>query len=248
MSLQNNKSVLTGVAITAGCAIGAGMFSLPIVSSGMWFMPSLLCLVALWFLSYLSALYLLEANLKFSPGASFDTIVKNILGKTWNVLTGLSVAFLLYILLYAYFSAFGNIASHTLGWDIFQDRNWSKGVMSLIFGGILAFVVWLSTAFVGRISTILVFGMIITFIVSMSGLTLHVEAVKLFDLGEHQSTYSPYLWAALPYFMTAFGFSSIVPSLYKYYGNNPVKIRKSLLYGSLIALVVYIIFIFCGFW
>ena len=233
--------------LTAGTAIGAGMFSLPVVSSGMWFIYSIGCLFLLWFLSYLCALYLLEANVHFSPGASFDTIVSNILGKTWNVIIGLSVAFLMYILLYAYYSAFGNIVAHTLDWELFKNNQWAQGGASLVLGGLLAMLVWLSTATVGRISTILVSGMVISFIVSMFGLALQVEASKLFNLTEQQGTYFPYLWASLPYFMTAFGIATIVPSLYKFYGKNPRIIQKSLLFGSLIALFVYALFLFVAF-
>ena len=239
MNSSKNKSILTGVMLTAGTAIGAGMFSLPVVSSGMWFMLSLFCLLFLWYISYLSSLYILEINLRFSPGASFDTLVKNILGKRWNTITGLSIAFLLYILLYAFFSAFGSILTSNIG-----NVNWSNGALGLLFGGVLAVVVWRSTRLVGRITTLLVVGMAVTFIISMFGYSLQIEIANLFDTIGKNNDYVPYIWAALPYFMTSFGFSSIVPSLYKYYGKSPTTIKKSMLIGSLIALLVYCFFIF----
>ena len=247
MNLKKNNSALSGIMITAGTAIGAGMFSLPVASSGMWFVYSLICLLFLWYINYLSSLYVLEANVQFSPGASFDTITTKILGKKWNILIGLSIAFLLYILLYAFFSAFGNIATQSLGLEIFKTNQWLQGAVGLALGSLLAFVVWLSTATVGRISTILVFGMIISFIVSMSGFALQIEASKLFDITGQKASYFPYLWAALPFFMTAFGFASIVPSLYKFYGKKPAIIKRSLLGGSLIAFLVYLLFIFVTF-
>ena len=111
--------------LTAGCTIGAGMFSLPVTSSGMWFTLSTICLLLLWYLSYLSALYILEVNVRFTPGDSFDTLVKNILGKKWSAVTGLSLAFLLYILLYAFYSAFGSILSNAVGND---------SILPLLFG------------------------------------------------------------------------------------------------------------------
>lgn len=247
MNSPKNKSILTAVMITSGCTIGAGMFSLPVVSSGMWLPFSVLCLLIVWYMNYLSAIYLLEVNVQFSPGASFDTLVKKILGNKWNLITGLAIVFLLYILLYAYFSAFGSVVSNTLDWEVFKENKWSQSVLSLIFGGLLAVIVWLSTGFVGRISTILVFSMVVTFVISMSGLALNVEAVKLFNIGVQDSNYSQYVWAALPYYMTSFGFASIVPSLYKYYGGKPQTIKKGLLYGSLIALAVYLLFLFVSF-
>ncbi|WP_434036419.1 aromatic amino acid transporter [Formosa sp. 4Alg 33] len=240
---MKNQSALTGIMITAGTTIGAGIFSLPVVSSGMWFVLSLVCLLLLWFLNYLSALYILEANLLFEPGASFDTISKKILGKNWSILIGLSIAFLMYILLYAYFSAFGNIVMESLGWDIFKSNSWMQGVMSLALGSLLALIVWLSTAMVGRISTILVFGMIISFTISMAGFAIQIETAKLFDITGEKSAYLPYLWAALPYFMTSFGLATVVPSLYKFYGKNPAIIKRSLLWGSLITFFVYVLFL-----
>ena len=44
MSSSKNKSILTRDMLTAGTAFGTGMFSQPMVSSGMWFMLSILCL------------------------------------------------------------------------------------------------------------------------------------------------------------------------------------------------------------
>ena len=233
--------------ITAGSIIGAGMFSLPIVSSGMWIGYSMGCLVFLWLLNYLSALYLLEVNMQFSPGASFDTIATNILGKTWNTLIGVSVAFLMYILLYAYFSAFGNMATQTLQWAIFETSSWWQGIMSLLLGGLLGTIVWWSTAAVGHIATVLVIGMVATFIFSMSGFALQVEAATLFNTSASSPSYFPYIWAALPYIMTSFGFATVIPSLYKFYGRNPTVIKNSVLGGSLIAFGVYALFLFVSF-
>jgi tryptophan-specific transport protein len=43
--------------------------------------------------------------------------------------------------------------------------------------------------------------------------------------------------------MTSFGFATVVPSLYKVYGKKPAIIKKSLLWGSLIAFLIYALFI-----
>lgn len=62
MNLKANKSILTGIMITAGSTIGAGMFSLPVAASGKWFWYSIVCLFFLWLLNYWAALYILEAT------------------------------------------------------------------------------------------------------------------------------------------------------------------------------------------
>lgn len=247
MNNAQPKSILAGVMITAGSTIGAGMFSLPVVASGMWFLWSIIVLLALWLINYLAALAILEINLQFHQGSSFDTFVKAILGKAWNIATGVGIAFLLYILLYAYFSGFGNMAGHTLTGTFIGNMNISNGLLSLLFGGLLSLIVWKSTFVVGRISSILVVGMVVAFVLSMAGLTIQIDVKNLFDTEVSGTSYAPYVWASFPYFLTAFGFASIVPSLYKYYGDQPVIIKRGLLYGSLIALLVYTLFLMVTF-
>ena len=242
--MPNKKSVLFGTMITAGSAVGAGMFSLPIVSAGMWFSLALINFSIIWLISYLSALMILEVCLAYPIGASFDTFVTDILGKGWAIIMGLSVCFLLYILLYAYFSAFGNIAMHTLGWGETGAENfWLQGFLGFSLGMSLATIVWMSTAFVGRMATILVIGMAISFIISMSGTFATISITNLFATAPAGDNYFSYIWVGLPYFITSFGFSSIVPSLYKYYGKDLSSIKHSLFFGSFIALLVYTIWL-----
>jgi len=242
MKLFNKNSALTGTMITAGTSIGAGMFSIPVVCSGMWFGYTVFALIFMWFVSYLNALYLLEINLGFEKGSSFDKIVKALLGKVWNPIFGIGFAFLMAILLYAYFSAFGSMARSTLDLNMSDGGKWLSGTVSLVLGLLLGVVVWWSTSLVGRISTILIAGMTITFLLSMGGFSLQVEMGNLADSGG--SGYFKYFWIALSYLLTAFAFSTIVPSLYKHYGDRPMVIKKGMLQGSILALAVYILFVF----
>lgn len=57
---------------------------------------------------------ILEANLNYPSGASFHTMVQDLLGKVWSSINRLSITFVLYILTYAYISAGGSIIAHTL--------------------------------------------------------------------------------------------------------------------------------------
>ena len=244
MSTSSKKPLLFGAMMTAGSAIGAGMFSLPIVSSGMWFPLTLASLFVIWTISYLSSLMIMEVSLEFPIGTSFNTYTDKLLGKIGSLVMAFSIGFLLYILLYAYFSAFGNMMAHTLQIDTTSNNSfWSQGLLGLLFGCLLAAVVWMSTVSVGRISTILVIAMVVSFIISVSGTFSHVNPNQLFKTAATDDSYTPYLWAALPYFITSFGFSSMVPSLYKYYGLDIPKIKGSLFYGSLLSLITYLAWI-----
>ena len=229
-------SLASGISIVAGCAVGAGMFSLPVASSGMWFSWSLLLLLFTWFCMYHSSLMILEANLNFEPGASFDTFVREILGPRWNAVNSLTLTFVLYILAYAYISGGGSILSQTLESSVAVTL--PRPLAGLVFALALAFVVWFSTALVGRMTSILVGGMLITFLLSAGDLSTRVQLPVLLD---NQPGYAVYTLAAIPYFLTSFGYHGVVPSLMKYYGRDARRIRSCLLVGSLITLGIYIL-------
>lgn len=229
------KSLLGGAMIIAGTTVGAGMFSLPVVGAGMWFGYSMLMLLGIWFCMLVSGLMLLETNLHFEPGSSFDTLTKTTLGQFWRIVNGLSIAFVLYILTYAYISGGSSIVNHSLeGIGISLPQS----VAGLVFAAVLATIVIISTKAVDRITTIMLGGMIITFFLAVGNLLIDVDTTKLF-VPDGETSYAPYLLAALPFGLASFGYHGNVPSLVKYYGNQPKTIIKALFIGTFIALVIY---------
>lgn len=81
MTIKKSPSLLGGAMIIAGTAIGAGMLANPTSTAGVWFIGSILALVYTWFCMTTSGLMILEANLHYPTGSSFDTIVKDLLWK-----------------------------------------------------------------------------------------------------------------------------------------------------------------------
>ena len=236
-----------GVVLVISATIGAGIFSLPIVSAGMWFAWTAACLFAIWLLSYLGALLLLEATLVYPRGASFYTIVNGILGAKWNLATSIGMAFLMYILIYAYISAGGNIINHTFASITGGESPISQNVSSVLFAAFFATLIWFGTTLVSRLCTVLMIGMAVSYLLFNAGLVLHVEIFKLFNTQVQGESYSQYIWAALPYFLTSFGFAGLVPSLVKYYGPEPKTVHRCMLYGTLITLGLYLIWILVAF-
>ena len=116
---------------------------------------------------------------------------------------------------------------------------------SLFFSLILMACVWWSTRFVDRLSVILMGGMVLTFILSMTGMLSQIRLPVLLDLGENGSGGGAviFIWCALSTYLTSFCFHASVPSLVKYFGKRPADINKCLRYGTLIALVCYVAWI-----
>ena len=171
-------STLWGTLIISGTIIGAGMFSLPVVMSGAWFLWSSLLLILTWFCMLLSGLLYLEASLHYPPGASFDTVTRDLLGRGWNLINGLSVAFVLGILTYAYISASGAIIQHSLS-QLSVDL--SARTAGLLFALLVALFIWLGTAVVSRMTLIFLGAKVITFLMIFGGLLWHIEPVNLLD-------------------------------------------------------------------
>ncbi len=130
------------------------------------------------------------------------------------MVNGISIAFVLYILTYAYISASGSILHHTFAE---MSLNVPARAAGLAFALLVAFVVWLSTKAVSRMTAIVLGAKVITFFLTFGSLLGHVTAT-LFNVTESNASYTPYLLMTLPFCLASFGYHGNVPSLMKYYG------------------------------
>ncbi|NIB38442.1 tryptophan permease [Pseudomaricurvus alkylphenolicus] len=238
---RQTKSSFGGAMLIAGTAVGAGMFSMPSISSGMWFSWSILCLIVTWFCMYHTSLLIAEVNLHYPEGSSFDTFIRDLLGKYWNLLNGIALTFVLYVLTYAYISGSGSLISQ-YAQSRFQFAI-SSSHAGVLFTLSMAIFVALCANRVGNLATILIVGMGVSLLSLVFDLTLGADLSLLFSTEDNESYY-PYIFSAIPFFVAAFGFHGTVPSLIKIYEKDHIKIRNSLLFGSLIAMATYALWLF----
>jgi len=233
---SKRPSIISGTAIIAGTVIGAGMFSLPVVSAGMGFSWSFLWLTLTAFCMLHTGLLVLETNLNFPRGSSFDTFIGQTLGSGWKTLNNLALLFVSYLLCYAFISGGASSMALTLRAGLNVELPSTQAVVA--YSLLVAVIVWIGTALVGRVTSIIIAGMVISFALSIAQLMSGTSPAFLLDV---QADYLVYSFAALPVYLASFGFHTNVPSLVKFYGKDPVIISKCLVYGTLIALVVYVI-------
>ena len=244
---QSNPSIFYGTALVTSGAVGAGMFSLPIVAAGMWFVWALIALSVVWFFNYLATLLLLEANLRYQPGASFDTIVRTELGATWAAINNVCILFVMYILLYAYFSAGGSIIDNSFKSLLSIENPLPSNMSGLVFGACLALIVWLGTALVSRLCAFFLVVMFVSFVMANAGLIVHLQVTQLWQTSSIEDSFTPFIWLAIPYFVASVACSGLVPSLVKYYHADAFSVVKCLRYGTLIALFIYIVWLLACF-
>ncbi len=240
---QNGTPGLTsGAVLVIATVIGGGMFSLPIAMAGVWFTGATVILIAIALMMLLTGLMLVEVNLHFEPGASFNTFTQELLGKKWNIVVGIAFGFVLYILTYAYISGSSAVLSQTLlkYSGVHFPAKFSV-ILVTLFVGLIA---WYSSLLVGRITTVLILGKFIAFFATFSGLVSHIEIAKLLDSASvalPDTRYLPYVLMTLPFCIISFGFHGNVPSLVKLYGKGGVSnITRSIVIGTLFAVLLYI--------
>lgn len=235
-----------GIMVIAGTVIGGGMFALPVDLSGAWFFWGAFILIIAWFSMMHSGLLLLEANLNYPVGSSFNTITKDLIGNKWNIVSGFTVAFVLYILTYAYISANGAIISETISMNMgYRVNPRIVGICTAIF---VASVLWISSLAASRITSLFLGIKIISFIIVFGSFFFQVDFSILRDTaGQAQNnvSYFPYIFMALPVCLASFGFHGNIPSLIICYGKRKDKLIKSIVFGSLLALVIYLFWLYC---
>ena len=237
---------LSGSMIIAGTAIGAGMLANPTATSGVWFTGSILLLAYVWFCMCMSGLMLLEVNLGFARGASFHSMVSQLLGRGWNLVSGLSIVFVLYSLTYAYIYVGGGLTQEALhglsgrtGWGLLALERSQAACLFLL---LLAVCVASSTRWVGYLSTLLIVGMLTSFVLATGSLLEQSRLSVLLDHGSGQSSlYWQFALFALPVCLASFGFHGNVPSLVLYYQQDRRRVARSIVQGSLLALVLYVV-------
>lgn len=240
-SLLKVPSTLSGIVLVVATGVGGGMFSLPVVMAGAWFSWGVVVLVIIGLIMLLTALMLVEVNLHYDAGASFDTFTKDLLGKHWSILVGIAFGFVLYILTYAYMSGSSAVLSQSIA--KYTASTLTASFCVILITIVVGLIVSCSSMLVGRITTILLFGKFIAFFMTFSGLVSHIEIAKLLDSAEYalpQTTYLPYIFIIFPFCILSFGFHGNVPSMVKHFNKDTKKITHSIIYGTIFAMLLYI--------
>lgn len=214
--------------LVAGTSIGAGMLALPVVTALGGIFPSAFVYFLCWIFSLSTGLLLVEILSWMGEGVNFVSIGNHFFGRKGKVLAWALYLFLFYSLSVAYMAGGGKIVSY-----MFSGA--SSEMAIFLFALFFAVFVVAGTQTAGRLNYLL-----------MSGLVVSYALVLLFGIGNIEwdrlkggSVIAAFL--ALPVIFTSFSYQGLVPTLYSYLHGNVKWLKRSIIVGTSIPLVVYVI-------
>lgn len=229
--MQKKGSILGATLLVAGTCIGGGMLALPVATGAAGFFPSLLMMFVGWVFMTTTALFLAEVNLWMDKGAHVITMASRFLGPLGKAAAWVLYLFIGYASLVAYTAGGGELFAtglhYLLGWEI--SIPWAVVLFVALFGTII----YLGNVIIGRVNTILMFGLILSYILLIGIGAPYVQWRALL-----RNSWGNTL-IAVPLLLTIFSFQTIVPSLTIYLKQDAKALRRSIILGTTTALLFY---------
>ena len=229
MSEKMQGSVFGGMLLTAGSCIGAGMLALPILTGVAGFVPTMVMFFIAWLFMTSTAFLLIEVNNWFDKPVNLLSMVGKTLGKFGQLISWFLYLFLFYSLLVAYMADSGNHVA-----NIFHGHlpKWSS---TFFFVALFGWFVYLGTRPVDLANRWLMAGKITAY------LCLIIFGIQYVKPSQLAYTDVKYTFFAVPVLIISFGFHNMIPSLFNYFEGDIPRIRKSIMYGSLLTLGIYLV-------
>ena len=232
-----NKT-LGSTLITSGTMIGAGMLAMPLTSAGIGFTFTVVLLVLLWILLTYSALLFVEVYQTAEYDAGIGTLAAQYFGRPGRIVATSVLMIFLYALLSAYVTGGGAILASTLPDFATPDFKMKGSILAFtIFFGIF---VAIGTSFVDALNRFLFIAMIAALFIVLGLMIPEIKIDNLMAMPIDKAL----LISASPVFFTAFGFHGSIPCLNKYLEGDVKALRFSIIVGSAITLVGYLLWQF----
>ena len=225
---------LGGMLLIIGTSIGGGMLALPIACAQAGLLTAILFLVACWFIMTTGAMLLLEVNLQLPKGSNLISMAGHTLGLPGKILTWLVYLFLLYALLGAYISGGSDVL---VGLLQKTTMPLSQTEAIFLFTGCFGFIVYKgirAVDFLNRGFMLAKFSIFILLVLLISPY-IHLPITK--------NSMPHTIQNSLMILITSFGFASIIPSLRDYFDEDINGLRMTIILGSLIPLLCYILWL-----
>lgn len=233
MFRMSHMRFIGGVLLVAGTTIGAGMLALPVITSFGGFFPSILIFFSCWLLMLCSAFFFLDVNLSIGGESNLISMVKKTLGDKGKLISWILYLLLMYALIAAYISASAPLFEKAIcaltGFQV--PPQLSRFCLPLVFGSFI----YLGTRGVDYINRLLMVGLIVSYLVLIGFVPSHIQPSLFLHMDFSASLIS------IPVVLTAFGYHIVIPSLTTYLQHDRKMLGKTILVGSIIPIVIYVL-------
>ena len=228
-------NVFGAILLIVGTSVGGGMLALPMAIAAGGYYHSIFLFFSTWLVTMLAAFYILEANLWLPENTNLISMARITLGKTGQLVTWISYLLLLYTLLAAYISGGADLIHNLL---FFINISTPKWLNPTLFVTILGIILFYGVRTVDWVNRGLMLTKLAVYFLLISSISPHIEMSKL--SGGHIFLLS----GAVMIIITSFGYATIVPTLRNYLNSQVNKLRLTIVIGSLIPLILYLLWAF----
>lgn len=226
-SVTKTGSVFGATLLVAGTCIGGGMLALPIVTAEAGFLPAVAMFGFVWAVMVCTGLCYLEASLWLKKDANLISMSGATMGRPGKTLAWTVYLAFFYCLTVAYVVGGGTIIGDILG---VPDH-----IASLGFVLFISPFIFLGPSAVNRLNWVLMGGLIASYIAFVVLGFPYVEPESLTRVNWSESL------IAIPTAFTAFGYQGVIPTVASYLNYDFKRVRRAVLLGSGIPLIVYCI-------
>lgn len=227
---QTHGHLLGGTLLISGTMIGVGMLAMPVATGPGGFIPSMIAYLICWLFMLCTGLLLLEACSWMPKGANFITLTDKLLGPVGKTICWVVYLFLFITVLIAHIVGGGAIVHEILG------AKASLVTTTILYVALFSPIVYLGAHAVDRLNIFVIIGVVITYFmfISLSISEVNFNYLKFMDWSK--------IWFTFPVLLTAFTYQLIIPTLMDYMNHNIRHVRLAIIIGSIIPLVIYLLF------
>lgn len=222
-------TVFKGSLLVAGTCIGGGMLALPVATAEAGFIPSLALYLLCWGFMASTGLLLSEVCFWLKEDTNIVSMAGHTLGRLGESLAWIWYLFLFYLLTLAYVVGGANFVKEASSL-LLSDR-----LSALLFVSLFGSIVIMGEKVVGKLNVVLMGGLALTYLGFVIIGANYVE-VEYLQRGQWD-----YALSSLPIVFVAFAFQGLIPTLTRYMGYHVQRTRRSILLGSFIPFVTYVV-------
>jgi tyrosine-specific transport protein len=227
MGSQSSK-IVGGVLLVAGTQIGAGMLALPLTTGIAGFGYAALTFVLCFLYMLITLFLLLETNYySKAQSANIISMAQQHLGKGAELVAWTCFVLLMYSALAAYISGAGDIVKNILH-TVVPDWHTPEIGRAILIAIVFGIIVFYGARCIDSINRVLMLGL------GFSYVTMVVTLLQ---------SHAEYLPAAIPVVILSFTSHIILPSLRDYLENDIIALKKVLIIGSCIPMVIYLLWV-----